>query len=371
MLSTQQFDQILPHRNFPVTWLPGSDQAVFGKTYGIDGVFYRISSASAEIAPGRTGTFELAYSSITDQSMLESYRAWLAVVGLLALTLCILSGYLLTRRALRPLKKFIAASQNIGTKKLHLRVPMAGLPPELVLLAVDFNRMLERLEASFERLSRFSSDIAHELRTPVQNQLCMAEVALNAERTPEQYREILASLLEESRRHASLIDSLLFLARAEDPATQVLTSALDLSEVAAVLQKFYQFMAEDRGITLSVTAPEHLMIQGDLSLIHRALGNLLENALEHTPAGGTVSLTLHREDEMAIVTVRDSGCGIAAEHLPKVFDRLYRIEAANGTRNHLGIGLAIVKSIAHLHHGEVGIESEIGRGTSVILRLGI
>jgi two-component system heavy metal sensor histidine kinase CusS len=199
--------------------------------------------------------------------------------------------------------------------------------------------MLDRLEESFKRLARFSADIAHELRTPVNNLRREAEVALGKSRSAEGYREVLGSCLEECARLSRIIDSLL-----------------------------YEAAAAEAGVTLRLICSDGMVANLDRTLFQRAVGNLVANALAHTPAGGIVTVAAGREDGAVTVNVTDTGCGIPEAHLPHVFDRFYRVDDARSTATGgVGLGLAIVKTIAGLHHGSAMIKSEVGKGTRVTL----
>jgi two-component system heavy metal sensor histidine kinase CusS len=259
-------------------------------------------------------------------------------------------------------------TRRIRSTTLNERIALAGLPAELSLLARTFNAMLDRLEESFERLSRFSADIAHELRTPVNNLRGEAEVALGKPRAPEEYREILGSSLEECGRLSRLIDSLLFLARAESPQVEICREAVDVGRELEAVRDFYDAAAADAGITLTAQAPAGIVADLDRTLFQRAIGNLVANALAHTPPGGSIRLTATADRDGARVVVADTGGGIPRENLPHVFDRFYRVDGARSTASgRVGLGLAIVKSIATLHRGSAEITSEVGRGTQVAL----
>ncbi len=197
-----------------------------------------------------------------------------------------------------------------------------------------------------------------------------AEVALGRARSPEEYREVLGSCLEECVRLSQMIDSLLFLARAEHPETRLRREPLDVGHELRAIRDFFEAAANESGVALTVQAAGELVADLDRGLFQRAVGNLVENALTHTPRGGTVSLCARREGGAVCVQVADTGCGIAGEHLPHLFDRFYRVDSArSGATGGVGLGLAIVKSIAGLHGGSVEIASTVGRGTRVSLLL--
>jgi two-component system heavy metal sensor histidine kinase CusS len=243
-----------------------------------------------------------------------------------------------------------------------------GLPAELRPLASTFNEMLDRLEESFTRLSRFSADIAHELRTPVNNLRGEVEVALTKLRSVEEYRDVLGSCLEEFGRLSQLIESLLFLARSENAQTALSKGPVDVREELTKVHEFYEAAAAEAGVTLSVAAQEPVTACLNRTLFQRAVGNLVANALAYTPSGGNVSLSATREGDAVRVTVSDSGQGIPPEDLARVFDRFYRVDRARSSASGgSGLGLAIVKGIVLLHGGKTDITSELGRGTRVSL----
>jgi two-component system, OmpR family, heavy metal sensor histidine kinase CusS len=232
-------------------------------------------------------------------------------------------------------------------------------------LATAFDAMLQRLEDSFTRLSQFSADIAHELRTPVNNIRGQTEVAVSRTRTNEEYCEVLHSNLEEMERLTRMIDSLLFLARAEH-GTAVQRAELDAAVESRSVAEFYEAYAEEKSIVVTVEGSGRIF--GDSSLVRRAISNLLMNALRHTAAGGRVEIQIREVANGVEIRVSDTGSGIAAEHLPRLFDRFYRSDPArSGSAENVGLGLAIVKSITQLHGGTATVRSELGRGSAFTL----
>jgi two-component system heavy metal sensor histidine kinase CusS len=313
---------------------------------------------------------QVALDRSREEDLLAVYRQWLWLVLALTGLACAATGYHIARRGIRPVAEITATAQRIRSTTLNKRLEVAGFPAELASLAATFNEMLDRLEESFGRLSRFSADIAHELRTPVNNLRGETEVVLSKPRTPEEYREVLGSCLEEYLRLSQMIDSLLFLARAENPETRVQKQPLDLTQELTALREFYEATASEAGITLAMRAPGAVLAELDRTLFQRAVGNLVENALAHTPPGGTVLLSVEQYNGAAHVGVADTGCGIPEDHLPHLCDRFYRVDAARAAATGgVGLGLAIVKSIAELHDGSVAIVSRIGQGTTVTLTL--
>jgi two-component system, OmpR family, heavy metal sensor histidine kinase CusS len=331
---------------------------------------FRISSTQG-LWPGHVPpdvTIQMAIDMGSDEAILEKFRAKLFTVLIFSLLGCALAGYWIAHRGIRPVRKMAETTARISPSNLHERLERPGLPSELSDLAATFNGMLDRLEDSFVRLSRFSSDIAHELRTPLQNLRGEAEVVLSKEREPGEYRETLGSSLEEYQRLSNLIDRLLFLARAENPQTQIQREELDFKKELGLLHDFYGLSAGESGITLRVEAPGALRADLDRSLFQQAVGNLVENALKHTPPGGTVLLKTSLGDGNVRVEVSDTGKGIAPDQISRVFDRFYRVDPSRSpSSGGAGLGLSIVKSIMDLHGGTVEIRSEPSKGTTVAL----
>ena len=233
-------------------------------------------------------------------------------------------------------------------------------------MVTAFDGMLDRLEDSFTRLSQFSADLAHELRTPIGNMLGEAQVALTRERSSEEYRSIIESTAAECERLSGIIDNLLFLARAESAEQQVARSSFNARAAVEKIVSFYQTLAEDRHV--AITCDGDAKIFADPILFNRAIGNLIDNALRFTPDNGNIRITIRDLGRAAEISVADSGSGIGSEHLPRVFDRFYRADPSRSSGG-TGLGLALVKSIVDLHGGSVAIESKAGYGTTLTLTL--
>ena len=237
-------------------------------------------------------------------------------------------------------------------------------PRELQPMVNVFDGMLDRLEDSFTRLSQFFTDLAHELRTPIGNILGEAQVALTRERTSEEYRSIIESSAAECERLSGIIDNLLFLARAESAEQQIERSLFNGRAALEKIASFYQTAAEDRHVDIACEGEGQIF--ADQALFNRALSNLIDNALRFTADGGNIRISIAARDSHTEVLVRDTGSGIASEHLPRVFDRFYRGDASRSSAG-TGLGLALVKSIVDLHGGSARIQSEAGSGTAVTL----
>ncbi|HTH20298.1 MAG TPA: heavy metal sensor histidine kinase, partial [Candidatus Udaeobacter sp.] len=236
---------------------------------------------------------------------------------------------------------------------------------ELQPLAIAFDEMLKRLDDSFTRLSQFSADLAHELRTPIANMMGEAQVALTRDRNAAEYREIIESTVAECERLSRIVDNLLFVARVDAASEPITRKWFDARAAVEKIAAFYQMAADDHDVTINCSGDGQ--IYADPDLFERVVGNLLENALRFTAKHGTICITVSKQNSDFQVTVSDNGSGIAAEHLPRVFDRFYRAESSRSSDG-AGLGLALVKSIVELHGGSATIQSEVNRGTTVVLR---
>jgi two-component system, OmpR family, heavy metal sensor histidine kinase CusS len=366
---TARMAEILPTSVFPAPAAGSDEDSVVFEDHEQQDTLYRLASARIDIGPDMPpAVLQMALDRSDDAALLAERRLHILGVLSAALAACGFFGYAFARRGMRPVRQMAETVEGIRPANLGERVDVSKLPRELAVLATRVNGMLERLEESFARLTRFSGDLAHELRTPVQILRGEVEVALSRDRSPAEYREALGAALEAGVQISALIDRILFLARADDPRTTIQRTKADLASELSVVSEFYAAVAEERGIALRVEAPPGVVADVDVSLLQRAVGNLISNALAHTPAGGSVVLSASRRGDQAVVGVADTGSGIAAEHLPHVFDRLYRVDDARSpTSGGAGLGLAIVRSIARLHDGDATIWSEPGRGTRVSL----
>ena len=292
---------------------------------------------------------------------------WLAVT--MGLMLCGIAGHQIARHGIRPLQELVDVTHAIGGSALERRINTDRLPTELLPLGETFNGMLDRLQQAFDRVSQFTDDIAHELRTPLTIMTSEIDVALAGERTAPEYREVLESSREEIGALSELVHRLLFLSRAENQSVVLKTERLDVAKQLAAAQEFYEPLATEAGVELiAAGADTPILITGDRVLLQRAIGNLLVNAIGHTPAGGRIVLAAQRQTDAVRLTISDDGCGIDAEHLARVFDRFYRIdEARMPSEGHVGLGLAIAKAIVTLHRGTIEIASTVGVGTTVAI----
>jgi len=355
---------------------------------GTQGRAFRATSTSAPVGSPATRayTIQVAVDVSQKELLLARYRFWFFAMLLGTFAIFPLVGYQVARQGIRPMEEMATTARHISSKNLRERILPEGYPFELASLAGTFNEMLDRLEESFERISKFSADIAHDLRTPVNNIRGEAEVALARARTADEYRDVIESCLEEAVRLSDLIGDLLFLERAESPLIDLRRERVNVGELLDGVQEYYEASAADRGVALTTSvADEPVIAELDRTLLQRAVGNLVSNALAHTPRGGAVVLEANtditnrdvsnvdftnKHSSTIRIEVSDTGVGIPADALPRVFDRFFRVDSSRsqGSRG-TGLGLAIVQSIAVLHGGDVKISSQPGRGTRVALHM--
>ncbi len=321
---------------------------------------------SASVQTGIAGLPPVVVGVATDithhQKYLAGFRFTLWVFVAFAALLSGLLGWLAVRRGLAPLQAIKREAEKITAQRLHARLELDSVPAELVDLADTLNAMLARLEESFRRLSDFSSDLAHEFRTPISNLMTETQVMLSRPRSPDEYRDVLASNVEEFERLSRMVADMLFIAKAEDGQIVPNRGTLELASLVDDLVEFHRLAAEEKDVEL--TSEGAGTIQGDRLMIRRAISNLLSNAIRHTSVGGRVTVIIHRNGPNVEVEVVNIGETISPEHLPRLFDRFYRADPSRaGEGSHSGLGLAIVKSIVEAHGGRVAAFSVDGRTT--------
>lgn len=297
-------------------------------------------------------------------------RFLLILLGLIPLALggAGVGGWFLARHALAPVDAMVNTARTIEAEDLSRRIEAADSTDELGRLAAVLNAMLVRLERAFTAVKHFSADAAHELRTPLTILKGELEVALRSPPTPEEYRSVLVSCLEEVDRLSTLVTDLLFLARSDSGHMSIAHTPVNLAAVLRDVCVVLGALAEAAHITFRHNAPTELWTQGSETMLFRLLFNLGENAIKYTPQGGTVTLTLEPRGTEASLSVSDTGAGIAAEEQPHIFDRFYRADPAR-SRGGTGLGLALARSIVLAHGGQISVESRVGHGSCFTVRL--
>ena len=316
-------------------------------------------------------TVDVAWPVGELQEAINEFR-WTALLiipcGIIAAAI---GGYWISRRALAPVDHIAATARAITAHQLGRRLDVPVTGDELQRLSETLNDMLARLETAFGETTRFTADASHELRTPVSLIRTTAEVALRRPRSAEEYRQALEGILQESERTSGLVQDLLTLTRADAGVDGWSPSRVDLRALVGELRERLAALCEGRGLTLRLDAPEQpLFVDGEQAALGRLVVILADNAAKYTPAPGEVRVTLRSVDGTAEIEVADTGIGIPAEDLPRVFERFYRADKARSRESGgAGLGLSIARWIVERHGGRITIESEIGKGCRVRVRL--
>lgn len=267
-----------------------------------------------------------------------------------------------------PIRTVSRRIQNITSKDLDVRLEPQAVPIELEQLVSSFNHMIERIEDVFTRQSNFSADIAHEIRTPITNLVTQTEIALSQPRSQKELEDVLYSNLEEFSRMSKMVSDMLFLAQADNNQLIPEKKTLNLADEVSTVFDFFEAWAEEREISLRFEG-RACWVTGDPIMLRRAISNLLSNAIRYTQPGKTITLRIKEADDQIHIIVENPGTPIAPEHLPRLFDRFYRVDPSRQRKGEgSGIGLAIVKSIVTAHQGKVSVTSDT-RATRFILTL--
>ncbi|GFE59100.1 heavy metal sensor histidine kinase [Geobacter sp. AOG1] len=364
LLETPVMQKLVPPQLFTAESFKGNMKA----QRFADGNLYVLKSAWFPLAGGGKRLVQVVLEISQVEKIRADYRHKLLAVLLVGVLLCAGAGVFIARWDLRPLREITDTARNITVSNLDERIYKESFPQELRVLATAFDGMLDRLKNSFESLSDYSANLAHELRTPISILMGEAEVALSRQRSAEEYRRVIESELEECQHLTRLIESLLFLARFDRHEIELKPEEVNVCELVEGIWEYYGPLVEEHGITFDCTGD--VLLRGDRELLRRAFGYLLHNAIVYNKEGGRVAVAMHyREDRSPEIRISDTGCGISPENLPRIFDRLYR----NGRSKQLspmwpGLVLPTAKAIMEIHGGTITVESELDRGTTFTLR---
>lgn len=331
---------------------------------------YRLLTQATRDPQGRALIAQVITSRAKLDRQFQSYL-WmtLALLPVGAITAWC-SGFLLARWALDPIDRIIGIAERISAETLSERLEVANSHDELGRLATTLNRMFDRLHRSIDEMRRFSADAAHELRSPLAVMRTEAEVVLRSDRSSNIYQRALEVNLEETKRLGDLVDQLLTLSRHDAGLPAELHDDVQLDALICDVADRFESAAADKGMTFEIGCVQACVVQGDDIALSQLLFNLIDNAIKYTHSGGNIKLSLEVESINARIVLQDSGIGIPVEHLPRIFDRFYRIDySRNRELGGAGLGLAICKSIVESHSGEIHVTSEPGRGTQFIVVL--
>lgn len=339
-----------------------TDQLTHTDSADAEGAKFLTVSKLIRLKDGSNVPVLLSMDNAHDQALLSAYlRSTLMALPLL-LVFIGLTAWGAVQRGLAPLREFRKVAARVTTQDLDHRLSVLNMPQELSELAQGINVMLDRLDSGVQQLSQFSDDLAHELRTPINNLMGKAQVTLSRERSVEEYTDVLVSCTEELERVARIVSDMLFLAQASQPAAHASFEPIALEEEASKVADLFSLTAQDKQIDLKVIGSAQ--VSGDRLMIQRAISNLLSNALRHCPSGKTVSLFIEQAPNEVSLRVSNPGAGIEAQHLPYLFDRFYRVDSSRTrSQGSTGLGLAIVHSIMTLHQGSAQVQSRPGAMT--------
>lgn len=326
----------------------------------------------SERVPGPEGPLRVQVArslASYDHELRELLTAFL-LTGPLTLLLAVAGGYFLARRALAPVQRMTETADQITADRLSQRVEVANPHDELGALGQTLNRMIGRLERSFAEMQQFTADAAHELRTPLAVIRNEAEVALRSPRSPDEYCHVIGDMLEETNRLSGIADQLLFLCRNDAGLNPPVREEVKADELLAEVVGNMRMVAEAKGVVLTLADNPSVQMSSDSRQLRRVFYNLLDNAIKYTGSGGRVTVKGTVAADRWLVSVSDTGPGIAPEHLPRIFDRFYRVDPSRtGDGDGAGLGLAICQSIIKGLGGRIKVDSALGQGTTLVVEL--
>ena len=338
---------------------PGDNSFVWEQ----NGREYRGMRTLASVADGKGGPLAIMVGMETEihAHFMHAFRKSLAFYITLAAVASGLFGWWAAHRGLAPLRMMSSRARGVNAHRLDARMPVEAVPVEMAELAMTLNAMLERLQDDFRRLSEFSSDLAHELRTPITNLMTQTQVALSQSRDAAKYRDILASNAEELQRLGRMVSDMLYLARMEHGITLPNEEDINVTNEVRALFEFYDALADDKGVHLRIQG--QAMIVGDRLMFRRALSNLLSNALRYTPRGKGILVEAMEQPGDVTIVVENEGAEISPELLPSIFDRFFRADKSRtrAESESVGLGLSITQAIMAAHGGKISAESSAGK----------
>ncbi len=315
---------------------------------------------SVALADG--GRLEVGGSTADRDEVLRHFR-WVVLLALVpVLVLGIAGGALLATSTLRPIRQILRAVRAVTEGQMRVRVPTRQSGDELDELIFLFNGMLERIVALVEGMRSALDNVAHELRTPIMRIRGTAELVVHSDAPPEVVRQTLGECLEELDQLLAMLNTLMDISEAEAGALKLRAEPVDLAVIIGEVAELYQYVAQDKTVTVSTSAAPDLWVTADRHRIRQVVANLLDNAIKYTPSGGRVEIGAVRDDRGAVIRIRDTGIGIPSLELPRIWQRLYRGEGARGQPG-LGLGLSLVRAVVHAHHGRLEVSSRPGAGS--------
>jgi heavy metal sensor kinase len=349
---------------------PLSGKGTSFQTTNLEALQYRVARRQI-VVDGNVYLVDAAVPTEPFDQALDNFRIIEKRFLPLLVILASLLGYWLSGRALAPVNQIIESAERVGVRNLSRRLEVPRAKDELRRLTEQLNAMLDRIEASVKRITQFTADASHDLRTPLALIRTNAELVLRRPRSESEYREALARILTTSEETTELIEQLLLLARADANVAQLKMEPTDLYQILHAAGQKARVLTAGKGLTFSHSVlPNRLTLLANAQALERLFMSVVDNGVKYTPPGGHLALNLSLEDGQAVIEVRDTGIGIAEQDLPHVFERFYRADHARSRETRgSGLGLAIAKWIAESHHGSIELLSRPGHGTTVMIRL--
>jgi signal transduction histidine kinase len=363
--------QAAPERLFVRVVDRGVEAVVLSSPNGWDPT--TLETASVRLADGTL--VQVGKSTEAREDLLARFRAALGTVTLLIVVVALSGGWLVTQSALAPLRRLTQAVRRIiVTGRTDARVPVSGTGDALDELTALFNAMLDKIEGLVTAMRGALDNVSHDLRTPLTRLRGTAEMALAGQPDPERYREALADCVEESDRVLVMLNTLMDISEAESGTMQLRREPVRLSDVVERAVDLYRDVAEAKGVTISVASGagrsvvDDVVVNADRTRLEQVAANLIDNAVKYTPSGGRVEIEVDREGANAVIQVRDTGPGIPADELPRIWDRLFRGDTSRTERG-LGLGLSLVKAVVEAHGGTVSVATQPGAGSAFKISL--
>lgn len=332
----------------------------------------RRSGAVMDVASFRMsdGTrLQVGKSSENRAELLVRFRTIVLLVLLSVVLVGVTGGALFTYASLQPIRDLSTAVRTIlQTGRMSARVPTRNTDDALDELSVLFNTLLDRIDSLIGAMRGSLDNVAHDLRTPMTRLRSIAETALHSEQRPEALREALADCLEESERVVAMLDTLMDISEAETGTMKLHLEPVRLADLVRETVELYADLAEEKNVTVTTNVPVELSVVADRSRLRQVLANLMDNAVKYTPPGGRMGIEGHRTADGVTLSVQDTGIGIPATELPRVWERLYRGDQSRSERG-LGLGLSLVRAIVQAHGGRVEVSSEPGVGSTFTVTL--
>ncbi|RLC31314.1 MAG: two-component sensor histidine kinase [Deltaproteobacteria bacterium] len=341
------------------------------ETMTIRGRKHKIRIIYSIIGPGVI--LQLGRSMENQDRIIEAFRKIFMLIMAGLFLVAVLIGLFMARRALAGVAEISRTARRISGSALDKRVPVKSRGDEIDQLAITFNRMLDRIETLVTGIREMNDNIAHDLKSPLTRIRGIAEITLTTDADAGDYESMAAGVIEECDRLLDIINTMLVISRTEAGVEKLSPEKLDLAEVVRQAVELFRPIAEDKNITMSCRTPDTLPYCGDIRMLQRMIGNLVDNALKYTSSGGSVDLAIGRDKEQnIIITVKDSGIGIAPEDQSHIFNRFFRCDSSRSldtSRSGAGLGLSLCRAIVNAHGGDITVDSTPGHGSTFSITL--